>query len=149
MDAADEDSLCYEPAEIIDGLTADAMYLGFGDLIPRQKEGYTPRDAMAVLGRMLERCRLWCGGSASPVLGDTSAGEPIIELPDPMTAREAATFLRLGRNTVYGLCKSGRLRHHRAGPRKGAIRIRKADAEQFQRDAERHTEATAAMLRHL
>jgi excisionase family DNA binding protein len=47
--------------------------------------------------------------------------------PDPMTPREVAEILRIGRSTVFDLCNGGFLRHLRVGVGRGRILIFKSD----------------------
>jgi excisionase family DNA binding protein len=47
----------------------------------------------------------------------------------PLTVKEAAQALNVSPRTVYDLVNENRLRHHRVGTGKGAIRIMRADVE--------------------
>lgn len=40
-----------------------------------------------------------------------------------LTVKQAAEQLGLAERTIYALCQSNMLKHHRLGPRRGAIRI--------------------------
>jgi excisionase family DNA binding protein len=52
--------------------------------------------------------------------------------PQPaLTAKEAATLLGVSIDSVYELCRSGKLRHRRVGR---AVRIERIDLENFQGD---------------
>ncbi len=53
----------------------------------------------------------------------------------PLTVRQAAERLGVSADTVYDLCKDGRLRCFRAGEGRGTIRIRPADLHRFQIEA--------------
>jgi excisionase family DNA binding protein len=44
-----------------------------------------------------------------------------------MTVAEAARELEMSVGTVYALCATGDLSHHRVGPRRGRIRIDRED----------------------
>jgi excisionase family DNA binding protein len=52
-----------------------------------------------------------------------------------LTVREVARLLRLSAAAVYGLCKSGRLPHHRLGEGGSAIRIDRADVLAYLRQS--------------
>ncbi len=53
-----------------------------------------------------------------------------------MTVRQAAERLEVSASTVYGLIAAGRLRHHRIGTGKGAIRIPDSAIEEFLKASE-------------
>ena len=53
----------------------------------------------------------------------------------PLTVRQAADRLGISVDTVYDLCRDGRLRCFRAGEGRGTIRIRPADLHRFQIEA--------------
>lgn len=48
-----------------------------------------------------------------------------------MTPEEAASHLRASVDTVYRLCRSGKLSHHRLGPKGGTIRVHPSDLEAY------------------
>ncbi len=66
--------------------------------------------------------------------------EPI----DLLTVREVAGLLRLSEAAVYGLCKSGRLPHHRLGQGRSAIRIDRADVLAYLRGSKEGAAASPA-----
>jgi excisionase family DNA binding protein len=53
----------------------------------------------------------------------------------PLTVRQAAQRLGVSADSVYDLCRDGRLRCFRAGEGRGTIRIRPADLHRFQIEA--------------
>lgn len=57
-----------------------------------------------------------------------------------LTVREAATFLGVAEKTVYDLCRTSRLRHHRIGRGRGTIRLSRGDLETFRQDAQHEPE---------
>jgi len=53
----------------------------------------------------------------------------------PLTVKQAADQLGVSVDTIYDLCRDGRLRCFRAGEGRGTIRIRPADLHRFQIEA--------------
>jgi len=53
----------------------------------------------------------------------------------PLTVKQAADRLGVSVDTVYDLCRDGRLPCFRAGEGRGTIRIRPADLHRFQTEA--------------
>lgn len=53
----------------------------------------------------------------------------------PLTVKQSADRLGVSADTVYDLCRDGRLRCFRTGEGRGTIRIRPADLHRFQIEA--------------
>ena len=68
-----------------------------------------------------------------------------------LSVREAAAELRLSSNTVYGLCKSRKLRHERHGQGRGKILVPEDAIAEYRRSVTVGAAAPAprAKLRHL
>lgn len=74
-----------------------------------------------------------------------------------LTVSEVAAQLRISKASVYLLIESGRLAHHRIGPRKGAIRISPDDLAAYMDESRQCVErkkkvphiATSKTLKHI
>ena len=67
-----------------------------------------------------------------------------------LTVSEVAAQLRISNSSVYLLIESGRLAHHRIGPRKGAIRVSPDDLAAYMaecRQSEVETRTTSQQVR--
>ena len=66
-------------------------------------------------------------GDASPpavlTFAETMQPQACTESRDLLTVREAAKMLHVSVGTIYALCDSGQLAHHRLGTGRGTIRI--------------------------
>jgi excisionase family DNA binding protein len=51
--------------------------------------------------------------------------------PQYLTVKQVAECLNVSPSLVYRLCDSGKLRHHRFGAGRGAIRVGRADLDEF------------------
>jgi excisionase family DNA binding protein len=53
------------------------------------------------------------------------------QTPEFLTVKQAALYLNVSPATLYSMCLTGKITHHRFGQGRGAIHIRKADLEDF------------------
>ncbi len=92
------------------------------------------QDQIAQLCRAFQADGFDASAAAILTLAAVVAGDA---QPDakPLTVKQAAERLGVSADTVYDLCRDGKLRCFRAGEGRGTIRIRAADLHRFQIEA--------------
>lgn len=66
-----------------------------------------------------------------------------------LTVAQAAERLNVAAKTVYDLCGSGKLAHHRIGAGRGTIRIKPGDLEEYRREASASRRSETGGLKYL
>jgi excisionase family DNA binding protein len=97
-----------ETAELLESISVEACRHGAGHLIDTEKPTATAREALVVVGRLLDY---------------------FTPKPELLTVKQAADTLAVSIRTIYDLCDSGRLPCQRIGLGRGTIRIRPSDLE--------------------
>jgi excisionase family DNA binding protein len=99
-----------EFAELVESLSVEACRHGAGHLLDPEKPAMSAREALVVVGRLLDY---------------------LTPKSNLLTAKQAGAVLGVSTRTVYDLCESGRLRYQRVGVGRGTIRIRAADLDRI------------------
>lgn len=60
---------------------------------------------------------------------------PETKQPTILTVKQAAAYLNVSQNTIYGACQDNTLKHMRIGKGRGTIRVLPKDLDNYQRQA--------------